>query len=182
MLYLLTQHSQWNRRHHPYLLCTCHRGDGVKDESHKCMWLSNEEQINLFDRSNRRWAKKREQVGDTNYTQSMHRDWIDENNKGVSHFGVDPYSLPRHNLRFDIFHMKCSITKKLMTYLRLFILNQSIDIVLNFAKVLSTFWNNFLMFIWQNNKAFTLFQGREVSLFIENIPKIVAFLQENIVV
>ena len=117
MLYLLTQHSQWNRRHHPYLLCTCYRGDGVKDESHKCMWLSNEEQINLVDRSNHRWAKKREQVGDTNYTQSMHRDWIDENNKGVSHFGVDSYSLPRHNLRFDIFHMKCSVTKKLMTYL-----------------------------------------------------------------
>ena len=150
MLYLITQHAQWNRRHHPYLLCTCHRGDDVKDEIHKCMWLSNEEQINLFDRSNRRWAKKREQVGDTNYTQSMHRDWIDEKNKGVSHFGVDPYSLPRHNLRFDIFHMKCSITKMLMTYLRLFILNQSIDIVLKFAKALLTFWNDFLMFIWQN--------------------------------
>ena len=39
-----------------------------------------------------------------------------------------------------------------------------------------------LIELWQNNKAFTSFQGREVSLFIESIPKIVAFLRENIVV
>ena len=26
MLYLLTQHSAWNRRHHPFILCKCKKG------------------------------------------------------------------------------------------------------------------------------------------------------------
>ena len=33
MLYLLTQHSLYNRKYHPFLLCTCGRGEGLKKKS-----------------------------------------------------------------------------------------------------------------------------------------------------
>ena len=39
ILYHLAQHSQWNQKYHPFLLCTCSRGDGVKDDEHTCTWL-----------------------------------------------------------------------------------------------------------------------------------------------
>ena len=34
MLYLLTQHSLWNRKNHPFLLCKCKRGAGARDINH----------------------------------------------------------------------------------------------------------------------------------------------------
>ena len=40
MLYLLTQHSLFNRKHFPFLLCTCGRGEGVLNENHKCQFVS----------------------------------------------------------------------------------------------------------------------------------------------
>ena len=39
MLYLLTQHSLFNRKHFPFLLCTCGRGEGVIDEDHVCKFF-----------------------------------------------------------------------------------------------------------------------------------------------
>ena len=54
MLHLLTQHSQWNRKYHPFLSCTCGRGNGGRDETHTCKWLTDIEQKNLFERSKRR--------------------------------------------------------------------------------------------------------------------------------
>ena len=36
MIYSLTQHSAWNRKYNPFLLCDCHRGDGVVDSDHVC--------------------------------------------------------------------------------------------------------------------------------------------------
>ena len=37
MLYLLTQHSLWNRKYNPFLLCTCKRGEGVvSNRTHIC--------------------------------------------------------------------------------------------------------------------------------------------------
>ena len=36
MLYNMTQHSQWNRKNHPFLLCKCRREDGLSNSSHEC--------------------------------------------------------------------------------------------------------------------------------------------------
>ena len=35
ILYILTQHSLFTRKHHPYLLCSCGRGDGVVTPNHQ---------------------------------------------------------------------------------------------------------------------------------------------------
>ena len=52
MLYLLTQHSVWNRKEHPFLLCECGRGEGViNNNNHKCKIISNDDQIKLYENS-----------------------------------------------------------------------------------------------------------------------------------
>lgn len=47
MLYILTGHSLWNRKHFPFLLCTCARADGVKDTNHCCNIMSNDKNHRL---------------------------------------------------------------------------------------------------------------------------------------
>ena len=54
MLCLLTQHSSWSRKNHPFLLCKCQRGEGVEDfKSHKCTLIEDDEQLKLHNRSDR---------------------------------------------------------------------------------------------------------------------------------
>ena len=50
MLYLLTQHSLWNRKHKPFLLCSCQkRGEGVRNNnSHTCKLIPHIDQINHY--------------------------------------------------------------------------------------------------------------------------------------
>lgn len=42
MLYMLTQHSLWNRKYHPFLLCKCEHGEGVKNANHKCIQFTHQ--------------------------------------------------------------------------------------------------------------------------------------------
>ena len=155
MLYLLTQHSQWNRKFNPFLLCTCARGEGVySNRTHQCQIKSHDAQISSYERSKRRWDLKRTRTPD--YTVKDHMDWIDENNDGCSHFGIDPSLLPRDGIRFDTFHMKCSITKRLMGSIRTFLLNQSDAVIESFTRtVLCKFWNDFHLYVWKNRKNFS---------------------------
>ena len=51
MLYLITQHSSWARKNHPFLLCKCNRGNGVVDENHVCEIIDHDNQLKYFDRS-----------------------------------------------------------------------------------------------------------------------------------
>ena len=48
ILYLLTQHSLWNRKKHPFLRCKCERGTGVRDKNHKCILLTHTEQVHFM--------------------------------------------------------------------------------------------------------------------------------------
>ena len=184
MLYLLTQHSTWNRKEHPFLLCECGRGEGViNNDHHQCKIISNDEQIKLYENSARkceRYKSKATSKG-KEYTKKDHMDWVDSKNKGVSHFGIHPSLLPRDGLRFDTFHLKCAITRRLMKFLRNFILNQSPSVIQRFNAVLKSFWNDYHIFIWKNRKNFSSFLGNELALFTGNVSKITAFMKETIV-
>eukprot|EP00551_Chaetoceros_affinis_P016131 CAMPEP_0203712330 /NCGR_PEP_ID=MMETSP0091-20130426/69973_1 /ASSEMBLY_ACC=CAM_ASM_001089 /TAXON_ID=426623 /ORGANISM="Chaetoceros affinis, Strain CCMP159" /LENGTH=776 /DNA_ID=CAMNT_0050590301 /DNA_START=350 /DNA_END=2681 /DNA_ORIENTATION=- len=181
MLYLLTQHSAWNRKYKPFLLCNCLRGEGVTgNEEHRCVKISHENQIVSYQRSRRRWDLKTRR--DQSYTLKKHMDWIDQNNNGISHFGLHPDLLPRDGIRFDTFHMKCALTRKLIGYLRKILLNQSTDINDNFcSEVLRKFWNDYHLYVWRNKKNFSSFVGNEIAIFVANIGLIQDFFQENLV-
>ena len=91
MLYMITQHSSWSRKHYPFLLCKCNRSDGVVNENHECKIIDHDDQLKYYDRSKKRWERKKSK--DENYTTKDHADWIDENNFGISHFGLSPLLL-----------------------------------------------------------------------------------------
>ena len=89
MLHLLTQHSSWSRKNHPFLLCKCQRGEGVEDfKSHECTLIEDDEQLKLHNRSDKRWKRKTSK--DETCTTKEHADWVDKKNFGVSHFGLSP--------------------------------------------------------------------------------------------
>jgi DNA-directed RNA polymerase subunit M/transcription elongation factor TFIIS len=191
MLYLLTQHSQWNRKHHPFLRCKCKRGRGVRKGSrHVCTLRDDGDEKVLFNASKERWERKineEEEVevraaANQRYTKKSHLDWCDKHNKGVTHFGVHPDLLPRSEIRFDTFHLKCSITRRLMESLRILLDEQSDDIRKQFLReVLSKFWNEFHLLVWKTGRKFSSFQGNELALFVANIELINQFLQTNLV-
>eukprot|EP00957_Ditylum_brightwellii_P119655 9129507-Ditylum_brightwellii.AAC.1 len=97
MLYSLTQHGNWNRKHHPFLLCKCRRGMGVAKPKHRFS--------KKLDR-----AKKNGAV----FTSKMHMDWADMRNYGISHFGVHPTLLLPSSIHFDVFHLRSAMTRKLL--------------------------------------------------------------------
>ena len=51
MLYMITQHSSWARKHYPFLLCKCNRSDGVVNENHECKIINHDDQLKYYDRS-----------------------------------------------------------------------------------------------------------------------------------
>ena len=184
MLYLLTQHSAWNRKEHPFILCECTKGKGVvNNQVHQCKIISNDEQVLLYENSKKQYEKysRRAIRKGKEYTKKEHMDWVDVNNKGVSHFGIHPSLLPRDSLRFDTFHMKCAITRRLMTYLRSFMLNQEPTVVEEFQNVLRKFWNEYHIFIWNNRKKFSSFHGNELALFTGNVTLITTFMKNYLV-
>ena len=126
ILYLLTNHSLWNRKNNPFLLCNCGRSKGVRNTEHICVPKSHKEQIQSWKYYEKQWKlkKAREELDGKKYMYKSHSDWIDNSNDCVSHFGLHPDLLPCNGIRFDVFHMRCAITRKLMNYLR-FLLEQS---------------------------------------------------------
>jgi len=53
MIYNLLQHSLWNGKNHPFLLCKCKRNDGLDNPNHKCSMFSNEDNLNYSNRAKR---------------------------------------------------------------------------------------------------------------------------------
>ena len=130
--------------------------------------------------------KKKERCVDNNeqqqtYTKKDHMDWVDDKNEGISHYGIHPTLLPRGEVRFDMFHLKCSVTKKLMNYLREFILRQNNTVCVQIENILRTFWNDFHIHVWKHKKKFSLFQGNELALFVANSNTIIDFLAKTFV-
>jgi hypothetical protein len=180
MLYILTQHCLFNCKHHPFLLCKCKRGEGITNPDHECVWLTHEEQCHNYKYSLRKWNRVLSKLkeGET-YTRTKHMKWCDEHNLGVSHFGLPPEIFCRSNIRFDIFHLRGSISRRLMMYLRKFIMMQSEELMTSFSTILEEIWREYLVDIWNLNKPLTSFKGADILVFIKNIPRMVEFLRTN---
>ena len=85
-------------------------------------------------------------------------DWVDVNNEGISHFGIHPELFPWNEITFDTFHLKCSVSRRLMEELRKLLLEQSTVIQNDFSvKVLSKFLNQFHLFVCGPGKPFSSF-------------------------
>ena len=177
MIYSLTKHAALNSKHSPFLLCKCKRGAGVKNPNHECKLISEQDQKKYYEKSERRTLAKSH---DAAYDFQAHKQWCDKHNFGITHYGFHPDVLSRDTVRFDGFHMRSAVTRKLQNYLRSVINKQSHELIQDFSQVLLTFWGTYHVSVWRLNKQFTSFTGNEFKLFIANIPKIVAFLRERL--
>ena len=61
-------------------------------------------------------------------------DWVDVGNLGVSHLGIHPTNLPCNSIRFDVFHLQCAITRRLMKNLHKFMLMQTVELIIKFLE------------------------------------------------
>eukprot|EP00957_Ditylum_brightwellii_P209827 15363437-Ditylum_brightwellii.AAC.1 len=91
-----TNLGQNEQKHHQFLLCSCHCGEGVHDRIHKCTMLSTEEYKKKHDRSKCMWSYKSKE--DVQYDKKKHADCRDKHNNGVTHYGVEPALLPCENI------------------------------------------------------------------------------------
>ena len=107
-------------------------------------------------------------------------DWIDINNKGISHFSLHPHLMMRDDIHFDIFHLRCAIPRRMMNYLRKFMMKTTTDLMKKSTdSFLTKNWSNHNVLTWNLNKPFTSFIGCELLLFIKNILLVVQFLKDN---
>ena len=92
MGYALTHHSLWTRKHTPFLLCKCKRGDVVRKADHVCKLITHKEYVKLKDKSSRQWHRKTREikVKGKEYDPDAHQALIDMHNHGILNFGIDP--------------------------------------------------------------------------------------------
>ena len=125
MLYNLTQHSKRNREFHPMLLCACQRGDGVVDPNHICKLLCDGEHIDLFEKSLKMFADNYTTM--QGYNKAKQRRHCEMYNKGCMHYGFYTLELLFGTIRFDVFHLRAAVTRKLLNFLSKFLRQHNTD-------------------------------------------------------
>lgn len=79
-----------------------------------------------------------------------------------------------------MFHLCSAVTRRLMTYLRTFMLSQTFEVTNNFSThILSKFWGEYQVLVWNLNKQFTSFIGSDINNFIINIPQVLDFIDTH---
>ena len=181
LLYLLTQHSLWNRKFHPFLMCKCRRGSGTMDESHECTMWDDAEYKQYWKDSLLKWETFIA-IPKEKWDLKKHKSWCDEKNFGVSHFGLKPDFFPMSTIRFDTFHLSCAVIRRLMSALRNFMLKQSSTVRDSFTDtILRSYMKNFHIFCWNNKLHFSIFKGNDLFNFVNKSEVIVKFLDNNLV-
>ena len=59
-LYLITQHSMWNRKNHPFLMCKCTRGNDKVKGFCKCIMQDDTPYLCRWNISQRKWNMERQ--------------------------------------------------------------------------------------------------------------------------
>ena len=108
-----------------------------------------------------------------------HRNWCNKHNYGVSHFGLDPSLLNLTDNRYDILHLKLSITRKIITFIRFYLEKFTFDVRQKFIKILSSTWGSFYVDCYEANKNLNVIHSEQVSKFITILTlKVTEFLED----
>ena len=98
-------------------------------------------------------------------------------NNGMLHFGIYPNRLRLDNLRFDVFHLTCAITRRLLLALRTFAFKQSCEVMDRFVKLLYNFLGSYNLDVWTQSKECFSCIGFETVY--KKIPSVTSFLVDN---
>ena len=79
---------------------------------------------------------------------------------------IHPEYLNRENIRFDIFHLRCALTRRLMSHLREYLLRTTPDLINEFSTILGSFFSEYNVLLWNLNKPFTILKVPELLDFI----------------
>ena len=187
-LYCITQHTPWNASKSSYLLCKCERGAAARNPEYECVCWTKEEYENLRKKSQEQWDSRDEITQEMRefsedetviYDEKLHRDWVKNENNGVSHMGCLPAEYYISNIRFDVFHGTSNVTKSLLRYLRK-IMEGNGEQVKSFSLFLSTLpdWGPYKIDPWITGGALCHLKGRHTKVFAEKIELVIQKLNE----
>ena len=80
----------------------------------KCKIFTDKEYVCLVLLSEIEW---RRELFKKAYNIKKHQEWADKDNYGVTHFGINKNNIKILNIRFDILHLKLSITQKSIKFI-----------------------------------------------------------------
>ena len=106
-----------------------------------------------------------------------HMDWIDNKNDDISYFGIHPKYLLPSRIQFDVFHLRCAVTRRLMVYMHKFFLCRPVSLIFYFSDLLLTFMSEYDVLSWNMKKPFSKLKGKELLRFINGTEAIVQWLQ-----
>ena len=129
--YTLTQHAGCSFLKSSYILCGCNKGEAVGNNKYVCKLATDLEQLLLYNASAKKWATITTHTSDPKLQKKekeKHKKWIQWHNKGITHFGLHPSLLPLSAIQCDVFHMGCLVGRRLIDYLRDFLILQRYDL------------------------------------------------------
>ena len=111
--------------------------------------------------------------------EEKHKKWIQWYNKGISHFGLHPSLLPLSAIRCDVFHMGCSVGRRLIDYLRDFSILQGYNFEFKLFGILNEVWSESVQCLWRLNKKVSQLLGVEIKAFVLKYPDIANLLRSK---
>ena len=180
--YTMIQCSSWSRKYHPFATCACLRGQG-RLSGHQCLKFTAQQYIELRRKSEDRMKSQMILAAVCQsgvYTQAHHRDWVDEYNMGVSHFGIPSPTWSIELLVWDVFHGRCNYVKLQVKYIRHLMEGnyESIDRFASFLTTTMSTWGAFEIKPWLNNETNSRLKGRNTKEFTRNTHTVCLELQE----
>ena len=127
------------------------------------------EQVSLYYRQSHIWDKVRTKYGD-NYKSDSYGYWADEQNFGISHYGINPYHPCRDCIKLNVFYLRISITRLILKFIQHFIISQPVQYTEYFSQILANAQGIFSIPLWNCNKEISALTGRDIQNFIEPIP------------
>lgn len=179
-IFTLMQHAGWTSNKHPFLLCSCNKGDGVTNNKHICTLISDEEQLILYQKSKQYWSSnKSEKCNKETHLKDTekHRKWVSKFNRDVLHFGLHPTLLLLSVIQIDDLHMGCLVGKHLILRLRIFSKWKEHAFEIKLFNILKTIWSNRALCLWRLGKLFLHLLELEIKAFVLKYPKIATLLR-----
>ena len=180
MLCNLTQHSLWNRKNYPFLLCKCKRGQAVRNYSnHRCKMISDKDQLRYYERSRDTFESKFSGIR-SKVNVNKHCQWADENNYGITHFGIHPNDLQNSAIGFDCLHSRLSSGRGILSFIRKYLEGYGYDLNEKFGVILRKTIGEYYVECYETGKSLACMHGQQINDFISLMPQIISFFQQNL--
>ena len=122
-IYLLTQHSIFNRKHNQFFLYRCKWEFTIHNRNHICEVIPHAYHVSLYNSLRYTWDRNIRNQGD-NYTSVLHRYWSDEHYFGISHYSIHPDHLHHDCIQFNGFNIRIDITVHILKDIRNFMVSK----------------------------------------------------------